>query len=88
MALKSQWKKEVQGFEGALVAKDCYCKVGAISGDKRMLVVRVDVFNGDNQIDSRAYHMTPSVEDGSANFIKQAYLQLKTLPEFSGAEDC
>ena len=25
---------------------------------------------------------------GSPNFIKQAYLYLKTLPEFSGAEDC
>jgi len=31
---------------------------------------------------------TPSVSDGSTNFIQQGYEYLKTLPEFADAVDC
>jgi hypothetical protein len=63
------------------------CKVTSISGSKARL--NIDVSHvGDIAKYERSYSFEPSVDDGSPNFIKQAYLYLKTLPEFSGAEDC
>lgn len=63
------------------------CKVTAIRGNKTELEFDVSHTNDTNQF-HRSYSFQPSVAEGSTNFIKQAYLHLKTLPEFSGAEDC
>jgi hypothetical protein len=63
------------------------CKVTSISGNKDELEINVLHFNEVNKF-YRTYTFQPSVADDSTNFIKQAYLYLKTLPEFSGAEDC
>ncbi len=63
------------------------CKISSISGNKTKLIVNVSHI-GDVASFERFYSFEPSVSEGSENFIKQAYLYLKTLPEFSGAEDC
>jgi hypothetical protein len=63
------------------------CKITSLSGSKTRLNVRV-LHIGDVARFDRSYSFEPSVSEGSPNFIKQAYLYLKTLPEFSGAEDC
>lgn len=63
------------------------CRVISVTGSKTNLNVNV-LFSGDEMAFERAYSFEPSVLDGSPNFIKQAYLFLKTLPEFTGAEDC
>jgi hypothetical protein len=63
------------------------CKVTAIRGNKNELKFDVSHSN-DTKTFQRSYFFRPSIADGSPNFIKQAYLYLKTLPEFSGAEDC
>jgi hypothetical protein len=63
------------------------CKITSISGSKDKLNFNVSHI-GDVASYERMYSFEPSVADGSPNFIKQAYLYLKTLPEFSGAEDC
>jgi hypothetical protein len=63
------------------------CKVVSVNGNKKRLNFSVLHF-GDGAKFERSYSFEPSVADGSPNFIKQAYLYLKTLPEFSGAEDC
>jgi hypothetical protein len=63
------------------------CKITSISGNKTRLNVSV-LHVGDVAMFERSYNFEPSVAEGSENFIKQAYLYLKTLPEFSGAEDC
>lgn len=63
------------------------CKITSVSGNKTSLNVSVSHV-GDVARFERAYSFEPSVAEGSENFIKQAYLYLKTLPEFSGAEDC
>lgn len=63
------------------------CKITSINGNKSYLDVNVSHV-GDVAKFERSYSFKPSVDDGSPNFIKQAYLYLKTLPEFSGAEDC
>lgn len=63
------------------------CKVTSISGNKSKLSINVSHI-GDVAKYERTYVFEPSVADGSSNFVKQAYLYLKTLPEFAGAEDC
>jgi hypothetical protein len=73
------------GVEKATFA--AVCKILSISGSKTKLTVNVSHV-GDVARFERLYSFQPSVDEGSENFIKQAYLYLKTLPEFSGAEDC
>jgi hypothetical protein len=63
------------------------CKVSSINGNKTRLTFKVSHI-GDVASFDRSYSFEPSVADGAENFIKQAYLYLKTLPEFSGAKDC
>jgi hypothetical protein len=63
------------------------CKVISVQGSKNSLEFSVS-FGGDEAGYVKKYKFEPSVADGSSNFIKQAYLYLKTLPEFAGAEDC
>jgi hypothetical protein len=63
------------------------CKITSINGNKTNLNITVSHV-GDVAKFERSYSFEPSVSEGSLNFIKQGYLYLKTLPEFSGAEDC
>lgn len=88
MALRKSILKTVDGFEGTLSVKDAYWKIINISGDKEQIDFVIQAFNGEQQVGGFASFFTPSVEDGSENFIRQAYLYLKTLPEFENAEDC
>ena len=69
------------------VSFSAYVKVISINGDKTQINASVN-FKGDAQQFNKQYQVPISIEAGSANFIAQAYAYLKTLPEFSGAEDC
>lgn len=69
------------------VSFTAYAKVVNISGDKNELTAIVH-FKGETQQFNKHYKFSASTEFDSPNFIKQAYLHLKTLPEFAGAEDC
>jgi hypothetical protein len=63
-------------------------RVKSISGTKKFLDLRLH-FECDNKMQfEKNYSVEVSVSDGSPNFIKQAYLELKKLPEFSDAIDC
>lgn len=68
-------------------AFNAYCKVAQITANKaegRVVVQSTaDGYNANKQ-----YTVPLSVEDGAPNFIKQAYLHLKTLPDFKDATDC
>lgn len=88
MALRKTIKKTVNGFSGTLVCENAYWKVTDIVGTKTNVKFCVCAFSEEKQVDAVTYSFKPSVEEGSANFIKQAYEHLKTLPEFDGAEDC
>lgn len=63
------------------------CKVVSLQGNKERLLIDV-LFKADGINYHKNYSFIPSVEENSTNFIKQAYLYLKTLEEFSGAVDC
>jgi hypothetical protein len=64
-----------------------YIKVLNVSGDKSEIIANV-VFKNDAYQFTKQYQIPVSVETGALNFIAQAYNYLKTLPEFSNAEDC
>lgn len=69
----------------------CYVMIKSVNGDKSKISLNV-AFYADNSkeqtIEYMQYSFTPSVGDGSANFIQQGYEYLKTLPEFADAIDC
>lgn len=79
--------------DGVIIERDStaitdtfYAKVLRVTGSKSS--VKVDAhFQGEVLSHFKTYEFVPDVSDGSGNFIRQAYLHMKTLAEFSGAED-
>ena len=67
-----------------------YIRINRIEGSKESLIATAGLYqnNGAKLISNSTYIFQPSVAAGSANFIQQAYLHLKTLPEFADAVDC
>lgn len=68
---------------------DCYARVVSVSGGKDscdIICMFTDEAHGVSFI--RAHSFTPSVAADAENFIRQAYMHLKSLPEFAGATDC
>lgn len=71
--------------------KKAYWCITTFDGDKSRISFRVDVFEDvtkTRRLFGYMHEFTPSIEDGAKNFVAQAYLYLKTLPEFAGAIDC
>lgn len=64
---------------------NAYIKVECVTATKNNINAVVSFTNGDRRYE-RVYTFN-AVLDGD-NFIKQAYLYLKTLPEFADATDC
>jgi hypothetical protein len=64
-----------------------YVKVENIKSDKENAIANVS-FKNDKLKFSKNYSLEISIADGAPNFIKQAYIYLKTLPEFANADDC
>ena len=63
---------------------NCYIKVEAVSGGKDNAVASV-LFKSDTVSFTKTYEFVPNMN--GSNFIKQAYGHIKTLSEFSNAED-
>lgn len=70
------------------IEQDGYYKVVSTSGGKDRVTANVSIFNGEGGVllGEETYSFIPDME--GENFIRQAYLHLKTLPEFAEAEDC
>ena len=62
-------------------------RVAEISGNANQISARVRFTDGSIGFEKN-YTVPVSIEDGAPNFIRQAYLYLKTLPEFENCEDC
>jgi hypothetical protein len=65
--------------------RDVYIKVANVTGTKEKANCQVE-FASASLNWSKQYRFVPSMD--GANFIKQAYEHLKTLPEFQNAIDC
>jgi pyridoxal/pyridoxine/pyridoxamine kinase len=70
------------------VFQNAYIKVDQISGNKGLLQVVIGIYKeqGQNKIDAVSTGFFPSL-DGK-NFIAQAYDHVKTIDNFSNAQDC
>jgi hypothetical protein len=97
MALKQTIKLQGDGFLNTpyghvktgenTVDISAYIKVSSIAGNKNSLNIDVNFFNENIEF-NKSYNLPVSVDADAANFIKQAYEYLKTLPEFANSEDC
>jgi hypothetical protein len=67
----------------------CYCKVTSVRGGKEGIEATLEArhltFEGE-PVDAWRVGFVPDLS--GPNFIAQAYLHLKSLPEFAGATDC
>jgi hypothetical protein len=88
MALTKLLVKEIQGFSGKVLCQNAYCRVTRINGNKSILSVSVEITNPAEAVvlETLFYEFAPDLN--GPNLFKQAYLHLKTLPEFSDAVDC
>lgn len=84
----SQTIELMDNFGERIVFADAYIRVDGVDADKTRAVMRVSVRSGQSgrSLESRTYSFVPDMN--GPNFIRQAYLHLKTLPEFAGATDC
>jgi hypothetical protein len=85
MALKLT-KTTPQGF----TATDAYHRVENISlQNKTSIVFMVSSYKDDKETEAfNSVRHSSNYDINGENPIKQAYLHLKTLPEFAGAVDC
>jgi hypothetical protein len=88
MALTKSLKKTIKGFSGEVICQDAYYRVSRINGNKTGIVISVEITNSLDKVllETLFYEFIPDIS--GSNFIKQAYLYLKTLPEFADAIDC
>lgn len=86
MALKKDIIITKAHFDGELKASDVYCKVESLKGSKEKQQAEVCMYAQNQIIDRKFYEFAPDMN--GENFIKQAYLHLKSLEEFSGSTDC
>jgi hypothetical protein len=86
MALSKAISKTIPGFTGELVSKNTYFKVASFTGNKSLLSVTVIGISDGTQVYTQGHSFELNLE--GPNPIKQAYLHLKTLPEFADAIDC
>lgn len=68
-----------------VVDKEAYIKVVSVSGTKDDVSANVETRT---DIGSSYSLIAFKPDMDGANFIKQAYEHMKTLPEFAGAQDC
>lgn len=87
MALQKDLSKKAYGQTVSI--PNAYIKVMEVKGGKTSIRAKVMSFaSSDTQspeIDTVFYRFTPDLN--GENFIRQAYVFLKTLPEFADAED-
>lgn len=67
------------------VDMDMTIRVISVNGRRDQVTAYVQYLSSEGYMLERTFDFVPNM-DGD-NFIKQAYLYLKTLPEFEGAED-
>ena len=75
-------------FNKSIEFANAYIKVNEITGNKDFLLVTYSIYESKTGNQLKESRDTFSLDLDGPNPIKQAYLHLKTLPEFSDAVDC
>lgn len=85
MALKVN--TQVQAFGRTLDFPAAYLKVETVNADKNHVEANLMIRDQADGTLIKSKQVYFDADMNGPNFIKQAYLHLKTLPEFSSAED-
>lgn len=90
MALLTSKRKLSVGID----VESPYARIDSLSGGKESMTISLYYYVNQSAFRAGATHFMqdifafqPSVDDGSKNFIKQAYEHIKSLAEFSDAID-
>jgi hypothetical protein len=86
MALQKTYK--IKAFNQEIEIENAYIKALQVTSDKENSSVLIQIFDSEqkNKIDQFFKEFKTNLS--GENPIKQAYLHLKSLPEFVGATDC
>lgn len=86
MALKNNC--QLPAYGKTVVIADAYCRVDTINGSKNTMAIQLGIYSDQGQtlVAKKTYQFLPDLN--GENFIRQAYLHLKKLPEFDQAQDC
>lgn len=87
MALAKTLTKQNQFGEMSTLS-NCYIRVFSFTGNKEKVNFKIEVLSSDKEKTylTEAYSFVPKMNN--ENIFLQAYLHLKTLPDFSDAIDC
>jgi len=87
MAL-SQTQSFATKYKQDVLVDNCYIKVAVVTATKSTCTATVWFMSSQNgdQLEERPYFFQYDI--AGENPIRQAYLHLKTLPEFANATDC
>lgn len=86
MALKNTYI--AKAFNQEIKIENAYIKVLQVTSDKENSSALVQVFDSEQKNKINQFFKEYKTNLSGDNPIKQAYLHLKTLPEFEGAVDC
>lgn len=70
---------------------ESYIKISHIEGNKNGINLIVNIYSDNTKnflLETKKIEFTPDLDENSENFIKQGYLYLKSLEEYSKAKDC
>jgi hypothetical protein len=85
MALQKNMVFEAYGQ--SVPINNVYIKVAKVSANKSSALAEIHFLENEKKIEEKTFGFNVSVEDGSDNFIKQAYEAMKKSHEYSDSED-
>jgi hypothetical protein len=81
-------------LDNGLTVEQAYGRIDTVSGYKGKLTISVNFYasrdaflSGKNYLQQELYDFVPSVANGSENFIRQGYFEIKKLGQFKGNSD-
>ena len=78
----------VNNFQEFSIFEDVYLKVTSFSGSKETVSFDLSAFKEKDGVLLQKQEYVIAIDLEGPNPIKQAYLHLKSLPEFADAVDC
>lgn len=68
---------------------DAYIKVFELYGSKELMTAKIEICKakGGQRLETTSHNFAPNLESEN-NFLRQAYMEIKTLPQFVNSIDC
>ena len=86
MAIKKTF--ETMAYEQKVFVPSAYIKVASFQGTKQRITATISIQTEDQSRELLQKTISFEPDLSGENFVKQAYEQMKKLPEYAGGEDC